>query len=427
MGNCPIDAAHSRLMDVHELIHRALENYFDPTEFRRNLNNALQESRNVTWLLQKKKEGFENFDDFYGQWQRDVQNNPIMRWSVGARNQVTKESDLVKSSKLVATVFTEKSILDEKSFEVSPFLSTADCISLVLKGRGAAENLNELVLRIERLWIAETLPQVELTDALIEIHRNLTKIIRQAHTELGLEDCGLADQKRTCVTHNLDYHSECFGTERGIRSIAVSLKTGERLTIRQHVIERNDSILPELMKHYGKTKVDELSNDPYEQAFDRLDMLRMFVSKDGSTMPFLLIHGINGEGKMFMLPMVSDSSQSLLIKETLSTLGAWPFSTITFSTETWLSNTKPKSEIFGIDEKELLPSSSEFNQSKFGERAIDAIAIYVLDQNSPPFILLQPFANTTNGVVFGPVIKSHDWRSVPDSLKQIFPQRDSAI
>lgn len=420
MNKCPLEDAHLRLLDVHEHIHLAIENYFEPSEFRRNLNNALQDARNVTWLLQKKKANFNNFETFYGEWQQDIQNNLIMKWSVSARNQVTKESDLVKSSKMVATIFTAKSVLSEESFEVSPEISTSECISQILRGRGPVNNPNELVLRIERLWIAENLPRVEITDALIEVFRNLKKIIARAHLELGIKECILANQRRPCVTSDLNVSTECFGQLRGFRSISVSLKTGKKVEMISRVIERDDSKLPEILNHYGKDKVDQMSEDPHKQVFERLEMLRMFISKDGSTMPFLLIEGLHGDQKLFMIPMGPDSSQSLIIREAFDSLGAWPFSRIIFSTETWISNSKPKSELFNVDENDLLPSSSEFDKSKFGELALDAIAIYMLEKNKSPLSIFQAFTNTKSGVVFGPVITSKDWSSVPASLRAIF-------
>jgi hypothetical protein len=421
MTNCPIEFAHSRLMDFHEHIHRALESYFEPVEFRRNLNNALQDARNTTWLLQKQKSKFEDFETFYSEWQNGAQSNRVMKWSVSARNQVTKEADLTKSSKMVATLFTTKSILGEKSFDISPEVTTSACTSQILEKMGPTGNPKELILRIERLWVADSLPGIELTDALIEVYRNLKIVISRAHTAMHFERCDLPNQKRKCVSSDLHLGIDCFGSVRRFRTTAVSLKSGEKLELRSQVIERDESAIPDLLSRYGKSQMDEFSSDPYKHAPELLKILRYFIAKDGSTMPLLVAYGLNGEKKIFMIPMETDSSQSLMIQETLDSLGAWPFSTITFSTECWLSEMKPKSEVFGVPAHEFLPSSSEFDKSKLGEVAIDALAVYVIDRKRKPLTLIQPFANTKSGVVFGQIKKSVDWRTVPNSLKQISP------
>lgn len=81
---CPCTNAHRRLMDLHEDIHRAIENYLDENEFRRWLNSAIQNSRGVTFLLQKQKAKWEDFDSWYGEWQDHARGNPVLSWSVTA-------------------------------------------------------------------------------------------------------------------------------------------------------------------------------------------------------------------------------------------------------------------------------------------------------------------------------------------------------
>lgn len=85
-------------MDLHEDIHRAIEHYLDENEFRRWLNSAIQNSRGVTFLLQKQKARWADFDVWYGGWQDEARKNPVLGWGVAARNRIVKEEDLATLS-----------------------------------------------------------------------------------------------------------------------------------------------------------------------------------------------------------------------------------------------------------------------------------------------------------------------------------------
>lgn len=419
---CPIESAHTRLMDLHEHIHRAIENYFEPDEFRRCLNSAIQDSRNVTFLLQKQKAEFEDFDHFYEKWKNEVKGNKILKWAVDARNQVTKQSDLTKSSKMIATVFDPKRMLGKKTFEVRPESTTEKCIAIFLSINQNNVTSRELALRIERVWISDELPDIEVTDALIEVYRNLNRIIQIAHEAAGISECGLSDQKRQCVTSKIKADTHCFDKSRESRTINVSLSSGERLLFQSSIIERDDGQVPELLERYGKNTQERFDEDPFKHAYERLELMRVFIEKDGSTMPLMVVEGENGERKLFLIPMETGRPQGLIIAEALASLGAWPYNSVTFSGETWISNNQSKSEVFGIPEEAFLPSSTEFDPSTLGTNALDAISVIVFSKNKEPLVLLQPFANTIQGAVFGQLIESTGWQRVPASLRSIFQE-----
>lgn len=105
---CPCIDAHRRLMDLHEDIHRASENYLDSNEFRRWLNSAIQNSRGVTFLLQKRKAKWADFEGWYGDWQTAARGNEVLIWGVGARNRIVKEEDLETLSQAVISYYGER-------------------------------------------------------------------------------------------------------------------------------------------------------------------------------------------------------------------------------------------------------------------------------------------------------------------------------
>jgi len=278
----PCGISAPALMDVHEHIHRAVENYFEPDEFRRSLNNAIQDSRNVTFLIQKQKANLPDFDDFYNTWLESIRQNPIMKWAVDARNQITKASDLEKESLMEVTVFSTKSILGRKSFQMSPRTTTEECLAMMLRTSPPIPNGMGAALRIERKWLVSGLNAQEVTSALVEVYRNLMNIVSKAHKSLGNGACNLPNQSRSCVTAGLNHGIDCFEVRSELLSKTISLETGEEIKFVKQALARDgaDIDMEELAQRYGLDPNQKPSTDPFEHAYERLRMLRMFLEAD---------------------------------------------------------------------------------------------------------------------------------------------------
>jgi hypothetical protein len=66
--SCPLESAHTRLRQSHDLWHRLVAAYADPDEFVLQLNQLIVTLRQVTFMLQKRKAQIEDFDAWYGAW-----------------------------------------------------------------------------------------------------------------------------------------------------------------------------------------------------------------------------------------------------------------------------------------------------------------------------------------------------------------------
>jgi hypothetical protein len=95
---CPLEGAHTRLHQSHELWHRLVAAYPDPDEFVLVLNQLLVTLRQVTFMVKKRKAAFENFDSWYGDWQDRLRADSIMNWLKDARNHVEKVGGLAITS-----------------------------------------------------------------------------------------------------------------------------------------------------------------------------------------------------------------------------------------------------------------------------------------------------------------------------------------
>lgn len=162
-----------RLKDLSHLLSTCAETYFDPELFRLNLNQFLQTSRTVTFIIQKNKSEIEGYDIWYPKnivekWGND----PLMTWAKNSRNAIEKQGDLDMYSEARATLIF--SYLDEQDIEISTKESLL-AIGVKKLIRIAQKKLpsgvtDSAVIKSERRWVANTLNDYELLHALTIIY-----------------------------------------------------------------------------------------------------------------------------------------------------------------------------------------------------------------------------------------------------------------
>lgn len=178
-----------RLRDLSQLLRNCGETYFSPDRFRQNTNQFLQTSRTITFIIQKNKATIPDFDAWYKvnvlqPWATD----PIMTWAKDARNVIEKEGDLEMQSTLRATV-------------LYSYISDADMILEVTRNELLGANIDRLlhvarlklppgvadaaVLKIQRRWVANTLPERELIYALTYAYAQVHQVCSSLAVHLG--------------------------------------------------------------------------------------------------------------------------------------------------------------------------------------------------------------------------------------------------
>lgn len=178
-----------RLGDLAQLLQNCAETYFAPDQFRQNTNQFLQTSRTVTFIVQKNKAEIPDFDSWYKDnvltpWSTD----PIMSWAKDARNVIEKEGDLdmqstLRTSVLFSYVSAEDLVVETTRKE----LLQADIEKLLRFARtrlppGIAD---AAILKIERRWIANSLPNRELLHALTYAYARLHEVCKSLSGHLG--------------------------------------------------------------------------------------------------------------------------------------------------------------------------------------------------------------------------------------------------
>jgi hypothetical protein len=191
-----------RLCDLGQLLQNCAETYFLPDRFRQSTNQFLQTSRTVTFIVQKNKAAISGFDVWYRSnvltsWASD----PVMTWAKDSRNVVEKEGDLDMHSSLRATVLfsyldTEDMVIETERAE----LLKADLAKLLRLARSKLTPAlaDAAVLRIERRWIANSLPNWELLHALTYVYARL----HEACSRLALH---IGDELDPAVRHPTDF------------------------------------------------------------------------------------------------------------------------------------------------------------------------------------------------------------------------------
>lgn len=232
-GECPVPASHKRLEEAHRLWHQTSQGYEDPVGFRANLNACIQALRSVTFVLQKQKSNIPNFESWYSIWQEKLKADPILNWLVQARNRIVKEGDL--ETKSIARAYILKGYNDPpyRDFLVPPLTHTLDI------SKQLAEEIPELIkcnaiLKVERLWIADDLPEYELLEALAHAYGVLSILIDDAHIQAGLTGTQLYEETENGKYKLLEYSTEhlkgrlpCMVASAGKRTVWVKLSTNE--------------------------------------------------------------------------------------------------------------------------------------------------------------------------------------------------------
>ena len=180
-----------RLSDLAHLLSVCGSTYFDPDIFRLNTNQFLTTARTVTFLIQKDKAEIPFFEKWYSahvleQWVND----PLMTWAKDSRNHIEKEGDLDVHSQLSVTLI--YSYVEEN--DISILCSRDELVAANIKRlmKFAEKELpsgiaDMSVLKIERRWVANTLPDSELLSALIYIYSRVRVVAVALAKHLGTE------------------------------------------------------------------------------------------------------------------------------------------------------------------------------------------------------------------------------------------------
>lgn len=185
----PMRPWERRLADLGRVLQSCHEAYFSPDLFRMNTNHFLQTARTVTFIIQKNKSSIPDYDAWYRAnvieaWADDS----VMTWAKNARNVIEKEGDLETNSVLsLALIF---SYLSEEDIALQTGRTELLRAGLKVLIRFARKHLptgieDAAAVRIERRWVANSLPEWELLRAMQHIYNRLHDACKLLAKHLG--------------------------------------------------------------------------------------------------------------------------------------------------------------------------------------------------------------------------------------------------
>lgn len=177
--------ATSRLQEVYILWHKSVEAYEKPDEFRTNLNACVQAIRNVTFILQSQKSEIEDFEKWYSPWQNAMKNDKIMRWCVEARNIIVKAGDIEKNSMAIVSYVASYFEPPKWHLIVDPFPSATEIAHYVTIKYLPTELRNNGFLKIEKRWVSDDFPNVELLEVLAYAFSFLVRLLSDIEKREG--------------------------------------------------------------------------------------------------------------------------------------------------------------------------------------------------------------------------------------------------
>lgn len=287
---CPLAAVDRRLNDLHHFWHQAERAYFEPDEFRLAIQAAIQTARQVSFVLQKNKALIPDFENWYADRQEILTAIPLMRWMVEARNRIEKQGDLEANSFVSAEIVA--SHLDEgPEIQVPAKLADAplDLVKSIPDSLLGEHIKRDGVLRIRRRWIENTLPEVELLDAVATAYGHLAQLVRSAHKQMGLAepvttDAGTGEQFPDA---DQDGRLPCMIGHENARTLDVWLATGKPLEfeeVRKTLgREEAEAEIPKFKERYGvdPTKMYAESGEIHDHARSLFAAARRMFERDG--------------------------------------------------------------------------------------------------------------------------------------------------
>lgn len=339
---CPLAPTEQRLSDCLSLWLETKNNYFDPNSFRISLNNCIQTMRNVTFVLQKARPQFNNFDGWYGGWQNRMRKDNIMRWLVEARNVVVKEGDLSTSSKLRLAVVETWFAPPYIEIDVPPFIETKGFIKFLAKNNPNNLDLKVGLLRAERRWIDEQLKECELLEALSHVFIVLSDLLLDAYENLYYQEnllkCPWYAHQNLCKGQYID----CMKAQEWDRTIWLDLNTGETLQSVDFPVRKIDD--KTVKKHYPdlwqRTGQRKKPKDLKEEADILFEDAKTILITDGFHIPIVIEGYPDGHRDIRALQMLDRTEKHLAIRKLAADVERSGATSIILIGEVWVSGTE---------------------------------------------------------------------------------------
>lgn len=302
-----------RLKDLALALGACGSNYFEPELFRLNANHFLTTSRTVSFLFQKDKSSIKEFDAWHAAnivkpWSSDK----LMKWSIASRNTIEKEGDLDLHSQVSATLIF--SYLEEQ--DVSLALEKQICLGVGVKKlvRFARAKLpsgvsDSAVIKIERAWVANTLPDCELLQAFRYIYARMY----EACTSLALH---LETELESSIPDPTSFDEVLTGS-RGVHYVKLNTTRIGTITAHRHDIDK-DFVPPDWLAEISNERKSSPPNNLEELVRIHGKMAEANFLHYGNHMPMLWLFNERFEPIDYIATVPEDQAAKFIFWRAIS-------------------------------------------------------------------------------------------------------------
>jgi hypothetical protein len=274
---CPLVAIDRRLADAHRLWHQAEAAYFDPDGFRLAVQSAIQTLRSLTFIVQNHKAVIPDFTNWYGdyidekhgkrgKWQERLHADPLMRWMVEARNKIEKRGDLESHSivraEIIASYYDDGPCVNVPAHLFESLEALLPSIPNNLLGEHIRRNG---VLRIQRRWVENTLPDYELLDAVAIYYGKLTEMVHDAHHQIGVDPPQAIHDEGggSFDLPAMGWRFPCMIGHEKMRALTIALADGAKVEFesKSELIKMDTAKLAALTDRYGENTFEAMTRD----------------------------------------------------------------------------------------------------------------------------------------------------------------------
>lgn len=340
---CPFSAAERRFGDCLKLWRATKKAYFDPEGFRLALNTCIQTMRSVTFLLQKCKPIFPQFEEWYLPWQKTMRDDPLMKWLVAARNVIVKEGDLETHSEVAAAVVESWYEPPTLVMKVPPLQKTEQ-IALTLSEKLKCSVSKELgILRVERRWVDSRLPHDEILEVLSHCFGMLSKLLLDGHNRLlgdvSAQECQWYQQR----TVDPAAMPPCMVRQDTDRTIWLRLSTGRFVHPHAEPMETTKKTYTTAKRRYKKAIEEARENLDDSTGFEA-EAKRLFrfakavLLKDGYHVPMAFLGYPDGRRVHMVLEIEDREAKYVIFRQLATDVAKTGADSVIIVNETWVGS-----------------------------------------------------------------------------------------
>ena len=321
------NSVHNRLQEAKTHLEGAGRDYFDPNAFLRHVHACLIVMRTITFLVQAQKKNIAEFEDWYSQWQNRMKDDKILDWAKNERNKIEKQGDIQKFSQCRGEIIAgylrgPKTDWVSHSLFQYPF----NLLLSIPKKLLTQHVTDHGILIVERRWVANSLPEVEITEALAHVYNFLCDLVNDLSEKL-------AEHERA-VTVDIDAYSRRAALRR---AVYISIRDGSVIGFRPDFLSANPANFSKTKKRYKRVDLNAIreAKSLRDRCEAHFQQAKEVLRKDGYHVPIVLMYRDGAMLPPISMELPERSSKYLLSREMALVANDWDADTVIFINEAW--------------------------------------------------------------------------------------------